>query len=401
MDAGKSTLMGRLLLDLNVVDQRTIDKYRKEAERVGKSSFAMAWVLDQGTEERARGVTIDIANVKFETDKTAFTLLDAPGHQDFVPNMIAGTSQADFAVLVIDSSTGNFESGLKGQTKEHALLARSLGVQRIITAVNKLDTVEWSRDRFDEISQQISAFLITAGFQKKNLAFVPCSGLSGANVVVKATIPEASWYHGETLLESLEASEPVTRAIESPLRLTIDNIFRGGVQNPLSVSGRLDAGTIQLGDSVLVLPASQRSTIKALDVDDESQEWAVAGQNVTLHLVDIDTQVLKTGDIICSVSAPVSLVKHFTLKLLAFEYIMPMHCEVVKGRLFAAGRISKLEAVLDKGSGVAAKGKRPKLIKPGNVARITVELEALTPLESGNRVILRAEGGTVGAGLVE
>lgn len=401
MDAGKSTLMGRLLLDLNVVGQRTIDKYRKEAERVGKSSFAMAWVLDQGTEERARGVTIDIANVKFETDKTAFTLLDAPGHQDFVPNMIAGTSQADFAVLVIDASTGNFESGLKGQTKEHALLARSLGVQRIITAVNKLDTVEWSRDRFDEISQQISAFLVTAGFQKKNLAFVPCSGLSGANVVVKATIPEASWYNGETLLESLEASEPVTRAIESPLRLSIDNIFRGGVQNPLSISGRLDAGTVQLGDSVLVLPASQRSTIKAIDVDDEPQEWAVAGHNVTLHLADIDAQVLKIGDIICSVSAPVPLVKNFTLKLLAFEHIMPMHCEVVKGRLLAAGRISKLEALLDKGSGVAAQGKRLKLIKPGNVARIIVEFDALNPIESGNRVIIRAEGGTVGAGLVE
>lgn len=164
--------MGRLLYDLKVVDQRTIDKHRKEAESIGKSSFALAWVLDQGTDERSQGVTIDIGMNKFETDKTAFTILDAPGHRDFIPNMIAGASQADFAVLVIDASTGSFESGLKGQTKEHALLVRSMGVQRIIVTVNKLDTVSWCKPRFDEIQQQVSAFLTAAGFQAKNLAFL-------------------------------------------------------------------------------------------------------------------------------------------------------------------------------------------------------------------------------------
>jgi len=173
--------MGRLLYDLKVVDKRTIDKYRKEAEAMGKSSFALAWVLDQGTEERSRGVTIDIATNKFETEKTAFTILDAPGHRDFIPNMIAGASQADFAVLVIDASTGSFESGLKGQTKEHALLVRSMGVQRLIIAVNKLDTVFWSQDRFDEISQQVSAFLTNAGFLPKNITYIPLSGLLGDN----------------------------------------------------------------------------------------------------------------------------------------------------------------------------------------------------------------------------
>ncbi len=393
--------MGRLLHDLNVVDKRTIEKYRKEAERLGKSSFALAWVLDQGTEERERGVTIDIAMNKFETESTSFTILDAPGHRDFIPNMIAGASQADFAVLVIDANTGNFEAGLKGQTKEHALLVRSMGVQRIVVAVNKLDTVDWSQDRFDEITQQISAFLTSAGFQAKNLAFVPCAGLTGDNIVRKVDDPQASWYTGTPLISLLESSEPVARALERPLRLTIDDIFRGGVQNPLSISGRLDAGSIQVGDAVLVVPANQTAAIRGLDVDSEPADWAVAGQNVILHLVNIEAKYLRSGDVICPPSAPIPCVTSFNVKVLAFDHITPMHCEVHRGRLHAPARITKLAAQLDKATGAVVKGKKPRLIKPGSVARVGVEIEEAVPLERGARVILRAGGETVGAGLVE
>lgn len=402
VDAGKSTLMGRLLYDLKVVDQRTLDKYRKEAGRIGKASFALAWVLDQGTEERNRGVTIDIAMNKFETENTSFTILDAPGHRDFIPNMIAGASQADFAVLVIDASTGNFESGLRGQTKEHALLVRSMGVQRIVVAVNKLDTVQWSQDRFDEISQQVSAFLTSAGFLAKNLAFVPCAGLTGDNIVRKTQDPQASWYTGAPLISLLESSEPATRALEKPLRMTIDDIFRGGVQNPLSVSGRLDAGNVQIGDTVLIMPAGQTATIKGLEADSEpAAEWAVAGQNVILHLADIEAKYLKSGDVVCPPDGPIPCVTSFTVKVLAFEHITPMHCEVHKGRLHAPGRVTKLVAQLDKASGAAVKGKKPRLIKPGGLAKVLVEVDEAIPLEQGGRVILRAGGETIGAGLVE
>ncbi|EER41538.1 elongation factor Tu [Histoplasma capsulatum H143] len=400
VDAGKSTLMGRLLYELKAVDQRTIDRYQREADRIGKGSFALAWVLDQGSEERARGVTIDIATNRFATENTNFTILDAPGHRDFVPNMIAGASQADFAVLVLDATTGNFESGLRGQTKEHALLVRSMGVQRIVVAVNKMDAAGWSHDRFDEIQQQTASFLTTAGFQAKNISFVPCSGLRGDNVAQRTHDTNASWYTGRTLVEELDTSEPYTYALDKPLRMTIADVFRGGVQNPLSISGRLDAGHLQVGDQLTTMPSGETCTVRSLAVDEAPSEWSVAGQNVTLHLADIDPTHVRIGDILCSPSAPVKNVTSFTAKVLAFDHLTPMHIEVHRGRLQVPGRISRLVALLDKGSGMAVK-KRPKIVGPGGVARIVVELEQAIPLEAPGRVVLRAAGETVAAGLLE
>ncbi|KZF21131.1 hypothetical protein L228DRAFT_248899 [Xylona heveae TC161] len=400
VDAGKSTLMGRLLLDLKVVDQRTIDRFRKEAERVGKSSFAFAWVLDQTSEERTRGVTIDIATNKFETEKTNFTILDAPGHRDFIPNMIAGASQADFAVLVVDASTGSFESGLKGQTKEHALLVRSMGVQRIIVAVNKLDTVGWSHERFQEIEQQASSFLTSAGFQPKNISFVPCSGLTGDNIAHRAPDGLVPWYEGPTLVDELDKSEPASRALEKPLRLTIGDIFRGGIQNPLSISGRLDAGHLQIGDPIVAMPSGETAYVKALDVDEEPAEWAVAGQNVVLHLSDIDPIHLRTGDVVCSPTSPIKNISTLTIKLLAFDHITPMHIDVHRGRLHTPGQITQLVATLDKSTGQVLK-KKPKLVQPGSVARVVVQLANPVPLEAPSRIVLRSNGETVAAGLLE
>ncbi|EFR04974.1 elongation factor 1-alpha 3 [Nannizzia gypsea CBS 118893] len=400
VDAGKSTLMGRLLYDLKAIDQRTVDKYQREADKIGKGSFAFAWVLDQGAEERARGVTIDIASNNFETKDTKFTILDAPGHRDFVPNMIAGASQADFAVLVVDASTGKFESGLKGQTKEHALLVRSMGVQKMVIAVNKMDLVEWNKDRFDEIEQQISAFLVTAGFQAKNISFVPCSGLQGENIARRCEDKKAGWYTGKTLIEELETSEPFSYALDKPLRMTIGDIFRGGIQNPLSISGRLDAGHLQMGDQVLVMPSGEKTVIKSLEVDHEPVDWAVAGQNVVLHLADIDAKHLRIGDIVCSAASPAQNITSFTAKVLAFNHLTPMHIDVHRGRLHVPGRITQLVATLDKGSGKPTK-RKPKIVAPGNVARVVVELEQSIPLEAPARIVLRSSGETVAAGLLE
>ncbi len=399
VDAGKSTMMARLLLDLKVIDQRLIDKYQREAQIIGKASFALAWVFDSGVDEREHGVTIDIATRHFETPTTNFTILDAPGHRDFIPNMIAGASQADFAILVVDAKKGAFESGLKGQTREHALLLRSMGVMRIIVAVNKLDTVDWSKDRFDEIVNQVRGFLTTTGFQMKNVSFVPVAGLLGDNLVNPSTAPEAAWYTGDTLIKELEKSEPLPRMLEKPLRFPISEVFKTA-GNAISVTGRIEAGTLQVGDAVLAVPGSARAHIKALVCNDHVVDWAVAGQSVIAHLANIDPLHVRPGVVLCDPGKPAKCVDTFTMKALAFVHLFPMPVEVHRGRLNEAGMIRELTAVLNKKTGKVLE-KTPLVVRPGSVARIQVRLNKSMPLEPGQRVVLRSEGQSIAAGLLE
>ncbi|KAH3914057.1 hypothetical protein HBI56_053920 [Parastagonospora nodorum] len=400
VDHGKSTLMGRLLYDLKVVDQRSLDKLRKEAETIGKSSFALAWIMDETSEERSRGVTVDIATNYFETEKTRFTILDAPGHKDFIPNMISGSSQADFPVLVIDASTNSFEAGLKGQTKEHILIARSMGMQHIIVAVNKMDTVSWSKPRFDDISKRMKVFLTEASFPEKRITFIPLAGLTGENVVKRVANPAADWYTGETLLEALERIELPERNMQKALRFSVSDVFRGDMRSPLSISGRIDSGTLQVGDIILTLPANETATVKAIEVQDQPVDWAVAGQIPTLHLANIDPVHIRKGDIVCPPNAPVKLVKAFSSKLLAFEHVLPCPVEVFRSTLNSPGGIRTLSAKLNKFTGEIVK-KRPRIVKPGEVARVVVVLERELPIEEGMRVVVRERGRTIGAGLME
>ena len=401
--------MGRLLYDLGAIDKETINGLREEAEEAGKGSFAFAWVLDQGSEERAHGVTTDVAIEKFETEKTNFTILDAPGHRDFVPKMIAGTSQADFAVLVIDSLTGEFEAGLRGQTKEHALLARSIGVQRIIVAVNKMDAAEWSQDRFQEIRQQMTGFLTILGFQDSSIPFVPCSGLLGENVLSPTKDSRASWYTGPTLVEELDDFEPQVQAIEKPLRMTIDNVEDNiaPTSAPLSITGRLETGSVQLGQDILIMPTNFRTRVKSLDDgDSQPRDWAVAGDNVTLHLTDnpndddAGVHVVKAGHNVYDAMSRVQNVRSLTAKVLTFAHMHPMFCEVLRGRFHAPGKIAKMVETLDKSSGEVLK-KRPKIVHPGTVVRVVVELDEPGALEVGDRIVLRSSGETIATGMME
>ncbi|KAI5787746.1 P-loop containing nucleoside triphosphate hydrolase protein [Pyronema domesticum] len=410
VDAGKSTLMGRLLYDTGAVAERTLQKFRKESEQIGKGSFALAWVMDSTDEERERGVTIDIATSHFSTPKTHFTILDAPGHADFIPNMIAGASQADFAVLVIDSSPNAFEAGFhrQGQTKEHTLLLRSLGVKKLVVAVNKLDVTNWSQDRYLEILQQVEQFTLNAGYRRENITFVPLAGLSGINVIHPLG-PDAAaltaWYSGPTLLEALETATSTgeaDRAVDKPLRLILTDVFRGSIQNPVSVSGRIDSGHLQAGDEILCIPSKQLATIKSLSINETPAQWAVAGHNVVLNLANIDPIHLRVGDVVCDKNWPLEPKERLTMKLLAFETLLPMSVDVHKGRLHAPGEVKVLLETVEKGTGVVSKI-RPRVVKAGELARVgvMVQVEHGVPIETGDKVVLRSRGVTVAAGVVE
>ncbi|KAI9657827.1 MAG: Hsp70 suppressor, GTPase facilitates ribosomal subunit dissociation [Alyxoria varia] len=431
VDHGKSTLMGRLLHDLQIVNARSLSKLQTASSEIGKSSFALAWIMDSTPDERSRGITVDIATNTFSTQKTNFTILDAPGHQDFIPNMIAGASQADFAVLVIDAGTNAFESGLRGQTKEHALLVRSMGISRLVVAVNKMDTAGWSKERFDEVSQQLTAFLVTAGFAKKNVVFVPCAGLTGDNVTTPVRENQMPWYEGGTLVGALDASEPARRRLNDPLRVTVSEVFKsssatggGGASGTVSISGRIDAGSLQLGSQILAQPANETATVKSLqtsssspndnpaEVEQESglgSDFAVSGQILTtLALTNIDPIHLRPGDVLCDpANSPVRCVKQFTVKLMAFEFLMlGMGVNVHRGRLAVDASVSELLSIEDKkkDSRSERKKKKPRVIKPSQIARVRVELvntDKGVPLETGDRVVIRAEGVSVGAGIVE
>jgi elongation factor 1 alpha-like protein len=400
VDHGKSTLMGRLLLDLNLVSEQTVRRFRKEASDIGKSSFALAWVMDESQDERERGVTVDTATKVFETEKTTFTIIDAPGHHDFIPNMIAGASQADFALLVIDAGINAFEAGIRGQTREHALLVRSMGVKKVVVAVNKMDLVDWNETRFTEIKGQMSAFLATANFPNSKVIYVPCSGLNGSNISKKLDISAAKWYTGPTLIEVIENVDTAEKVIDGPLRLRIDSVVRSPSGGWVEATGRIDSGNVQVGDSVIVQPSSESAVVRSILADEEPRDWAVAGQMVNLKLVNIETQFVNFGDTICDPAHVVPNVKTFKAKILTLDHIMPMFVEVHSGRLQVSGRIAKLVEQLDKVTGEVER-KNPRVAQPGIVVRVKLELEEQMPMEAGVRIVLRAEGVTVATGLVE
>lgn len=204
VDAGKSTLMGHLLYRLGQVSKKNMHRYETDSKKIGKASFLYAWVLDETDEERNRGITMDIAQSSFETATKSVNLLDAPGHRDFIPNMITGAAQADAALLVVDATNGEFEAGFEagGQTREHTLLIRSLGVSQLAVVVNKLDNVNWSKQRFDEIVGKLTPFLKQAGYKDQDVTFVPCSGLTGENLNERSKNPSlTAWYSGLSLVE--------------------------------------------------------------------------------------------------------------------------------------------------------------------------------------------------------
>ena len=298
VDAGKSTTTGHLIYKCGGIDKRTIEKFEKEAAELGKSSFKYAWVLDNLKAERERGITIDIALWKFETPKFYYTVIDAPGHRDFIKNMITGTSQADVAVLVIDSSLGGFEAGISkdGQTREHALLAYTLGVKQMMVAMNKMDDVSvmYGESRYKEIMEEVANYLKKVGYKPAKVPFIPISGWSGDNMVDRS--PNMGWYKGPFLLEALDAVKPPKRPIDKPLRLPLQDVYKIGGIGTVPV-GRVETGVIKPAQNVVFAPTGVTTEVKSVEMHHESMPEAVPGDNVGFNVKNVSVKEIKRGNV--------------------------------------------------------------------------------------------------------
>eukprot|EP01018_Ginkgo_biloba_P020861 Gb_36048 [translate_table: standard] len=415
VDAGKSTLMGRFLHLMGRVSQKEMHKYEREAKQKGKGSFAYAWVLDESAEERERGVTMTVAVAHFETYKYHIVLLDSPGHKDFVPNMIVGASQADAAILVVDASAGAFEAGMDGQgiggqTKEHAQLIRSFGVEQLIIAVNKMDAVEYSKERFNFIKSQLGLFLRRCGFKESSLIWIPMSVIENQNLVTSTSDDRMnSWYAGPYLLEAIDHFQLPTRDTLRPLRLPISEVMKSRTLGQVAASGKLEGGAIRIGTKVLVMPTGETATIKAIEQDGEARTVAKAGDSVDIGLQGIDSSILMTGGILCHPDFPVPVATRIELKVAILDIRMPIlfgsQVELHAHHAKEAAKIVQLSAVLDPKTGIVRK-KTPRCLTANQSALIEVLpereicIEEYSNYRALGRVTLRAAGKTIAVGIV-
>jgi elongation factor 1-alpha len=296
VDAGKSTTTGHLIYKCGGIDKRTIEKFEKESREMGKASFKYAWVLDKLKAERERGITIDIALWKFESNKYIFTIIDAPGHRDFIKNMITGTSQADVAMLVVSSGRGEFETGISetGQTREHALLAFTLGVKQMIVAVNKMDsdTVNYDQGRYNEIKEEVSGYLKRIGYNPDNIPFIPISGWQGDNMLEKSD--NLPWYSGPTLFEALDTVNPPKRPVDKPLRIPLQDVYKIGGIGTVPV-GRVETGVVTPGLAVVFAPVGVQTEVKSIEMHHEQMQRAEPGDNIGFNIKGVAAKDIRRG----------------------------------------------------------------------------------------------------------
>ena len=291
VDHGKSTTVGRLLLDSGHIEQHVIDGFETEAAERGKAGFGFAYVMDNLKEERDRGITIDVAHKEFFTPNYYWTVIDAPGHRDFVKNMITGTSQADAAVLCVAAN-----DSVQPQTKEHTFLARVLGVKELIINVNKMDIpgVDWSQDRFNEVVQNTSDLLRMAGFNPDDCSFIPCSALEGGNVFNKSEA--SSWYDGPTLFEAIDAVEMPDKPVDKPLRLPIQDVYKISGIGTVPV-GKVETGVLNSGKTVTFNPSQKSAEIKSIEMHHTIVDRAEPGDNVGFNVRGLAANEIRRGDV--------------------------------------------------------------------------------------------------------
>lgn len=411
VDHGKSTLVGHLLFRLGFVDEKTLRTLEEEAKKKGKESFKFAWLMDRLKEERERGVTIDLSFVKFETKKYYFTIIDAPGHRDFIKNMITGASQADAAILVVSARKGEFEAGMsaEGQTREHLILAKTMGIDQLIVAVNKMDApdVNYSKERYEQIVAVLKKFMKGLGYKIDQIPFIPVSAWTGENLIERS--PNMPWYNGPTLVEALDNHiQPPKKPVDKPLRIPIQNVYTIPGVGTVPV-GRVETGVLKVGDKIVFMPPGVVGEVRSIEMHHQPIQQAEPGDNIGFNVRGISKRDIKRGDVAGHLDTPPTVAEEFTARIfiiwhpsaVTVGYSPVIHAHTAS----VAARITEIQAKLDPRTGQVVE-KNPQFLKMGDAAIVKFKpikpmvIEKYSEFPQLGRFAMRDMGKTVGIGVV-
>ena len=401
VDHGKSTLVGRLLSDTGAIDAHTIEQYKKEAEAKGKATFEYAWVMDTLREEKDRGMTIDVAHRRFDTSKYYFTVVDCPGHRDFVKNMITGTSQADATVLVVGVT-----EGIMPQTREHVFLARTLGINQMIVAINKLDAAKYSEEKYNQVKSDVSKLLKTVGFKPEQVQYIGVSAYKGDNVSKKSD--NTKWYDGPTFLEALDNLNIPEKPVDLPLRVPVQDVYTISGVGTVPV-GRVETGKMKKGDKIIFQPADVLGEVKSIEMHHEEIPEAIPGDNIGWNVRGIGRGDIRRGDVCGHPNDPPTVAEEFTAQIIVLQhpsaitvgYTPVFHCHTAQ----VACTITEIKKKLDPKTGEVLE-ENPDFLKAGDAAILQVKptrplaVENVKNIPQLGRFAVRDMGQTIAAGMV-
>jgi len=406
VDHGKSTTVGRLLFDSGNIDEQALRKLKDKAAELGKAGFEFAYVMDNLKEERERGVTIDLSHKKFESDKYYFTIIDAPGHRDFIKNMITGAAQADAAVLCVAAN-----DGVNAQTKEHVFLSKTLGVNQMIIAINKMDIsgVEWSEDKYNKVKEEVTVLLKSVGYKIDEIPFIPVASLKGDNVVNKSE--NMSWYTGDTLLQAIDKLKEPDKPTELPLRLPIQDVYNITGIGVVPV-GRVETGVMKVGQKVIVVPGREGKgvpgEVKSIEMHHEQVQQAGPGDNIGFNVRGIGKKDIARGDVLGPDTNPPTVASEFTAQMVILNhptvvtvgYTPVFHIHTAQ----VACQIIAIEKKLNPSTGEVL-AENPDFIKNGDAAIVKIKpvqplvIEKQGEIPQLSRFAIRDSGQTVAAGM--
>ncbi|KYH37892.1 MAG: translation elongation factor EF-1alpha [Candidatus Bathyarchaeota archaeon B24] len=403
--------MGHLLYLVGAIDERTVREYEEQAKALGKESFKYAWVMDRLKEERERGLTIDLAFVKFETSKYFFTIIDAPGHRDFIKNMITGASQADAALLVVSAKRGEYEVSIQpgGQAREHAFLLMTLGVRQMVVAINKMDdpTVDWSQKRFEECKEGVTRLLRTIGYNVSKIPIVPVSAWTGDNIVKPSE--KMPWYKGPTLLQALDTFEVPPKPVDKPLRIPIQDVYTITGVGTVPV-GRVETGVLREGQTVVFMPSGVKGEVRSIETHHVRIKEAYPGDNIGFNVRGVSKTDIRRGDVAGSPDNPPTVAKEFIARIIvvyhptaiAVGYTPVMHAHTAH----VPCKFVEILRKVNPRTGETIE-EHPSFLRTGDCAIVKlrplkpVVLEQYSEIPQLGRFAIRDMGTTIAAGIVE